>query len=75
MIRTVSTYRLLRWRSAQLALSMAKRGFEDDPVIARWLEIVKTDPLPEVRYAKGPTSARQREDAATVNDELDSQTE
>ena len=66
---------LLRWRSAQLALSMAKRGFEDDPIIARWLEIVKTDPLPEVRYAKGPTSARQREDAATVNDELDSQTE
>ncbi len=66
---------LLRWRSAQLALSMAKRGFEDDPVVARWLEIVKTDPLPEVRYAKGPTSARQREDAATVNDELDSQTE
>ena len=66
---------LLRWRSAQLALSMAKRGFEDDPIVARWLEIVKTDPLPEVRYVKGPTSARQREDVATVNDELDSQTE
>ena len=66
---------LLRWRSAQLALSMAKRGFEDDPVVAHWLKIVKTDPLPEVRYVKGPTSARQWEDAATVNDELDSQTE
>ena len=66
---------LLRWRSAQLALSMAEHGFEDAPAVARWLELVKTDPLPEVRYAKGPISAHQREDAATVSNELDSQTE
>ena len=66
---------LLRWRSTQLAVSMAKRGLEDAPAVSRWLEIAETDPLPEVRYAKGPTSAHQREDAAAVSNELDSQTE
>ena len=32
---------LLRWRSAQLSLSMAKRGLEDAPAVARWLGITK----------------------------------
>ena len=69
-----NTVPLLRWRSVQLALSMAKRGFEDTPVF-RWLEIVETDPLPEVRNAKGPPSARQRENSAAVSDKPDSRTE
>ena len=46
----------LRWRSAQLALAMAARGLENNLTIARWLTIVENDPLPEVRYAKGPMS-------------------
>lgn len=43
---------LLRWRSAQLALSMAEHGLENAPAVSRWLEIVEKDPLPEVRYAR-----------------------
>ena len=69
-----NTVPLLRWRSVQLALSMAKRGVEDAPV-SRWLEIVETDPLPEVRYAKDPPSARQQENSAAVSDKPDSRTE
>ena len=49
---------LLRWRSAQLASSMANDGFEDTPAVSRWLEIVKDDPLPEVRYANRPAFVR-----------------
>ena len=45
---------LLRWRSAQLALSMAKHGYRDDSTISRWLEVSGEDPLPEVRYVKDP---------------------
>ena len=45
---------MLRWRSAQLALAMAACGFENNSTITRWLTIVENDPLPEVRYAKGP---------------------
>ena len=50
---------LLRWRSTQLALSMASHGSENAPAVARWLEIAENDPLPEVRYAKSPTPVRQ----------------
>ena len=49
---------LLRWHSAQLALSVAAHGFEDAPAVSRWLEIVKDDPLPEVRYANRPAFVR-----------------
>ena len=66
-----NTVPLLRWRSVQLALSMAKCGFEKAPAVVRWLEIVEKDPLPEVRHAKGPTFARQREAAARIEDEQD----
>ena len=41
---------LQRWCCARLALSMANQGLKDNPVISRWLEIAKEDPLPEVRY-------------------------
>ena len=46
---------LLRWRSTQLAHSMAAHGSENAPAVSRWLEMAKEDPLPEVRYAKSPT--------------------
>lgn len=44
---------LLRWRSIQLASSMANAGFEDAPSVVRWLANVGDDPLPEVRNVKG----------------------
>ena len=46
---------LLRWRSTQLAHSMAAHGSENAPAVSRWLEMAEEDPLPEVRYAKNPT--------------------
>ena len=42
----------LRWRCVQLAVSMAQRGFEETPVVSRWLKDAESDPMPEVRYAK-----------------------
>ena len=68
-----NTVPLLRWRSVQLALSMARCGFEKAPAVVCWLEVMEKDPLPEVRNAKGPTSARQREAAARIKDESDNQ--
>ena len=50
---------LLRWCSAQLALSMAAHGSENAPAVVRWLEIAENDPLPEVRYAKRPAITRE----------------
>ena len=50
---------LLRWRCAQLALSMAAHGSADAPAVSRWLEIVENDPLPEVRYAERPAITRK----------------
>ena len=41
----------LRRRCVQLAVSMAKRGFEEEPVVSRWLKDAEKDPMPEVRYA------------------------
>lgn len=43
---------LLRWRSTQLAQSMSEQGSADASAVSRWLEIAKSDPLPEVRYVK-----------------------
>ena len=45
---------LIRWRSAQLAVSLAEHGSENAPVVVRWLEIAQNDPLPEVRYLPRP---------------------
>ena len=42
----------LRRRCVQLAVSMAQRGFEETPVVLRWLKDAESDPMPEVRYAK-----------------------
>ncbi len=51
----------LRWRSVQLALSMAKGDAKDAPAVARWLQIIEQDPLPEVRYMTSPALVRQPE--------------
>jgi len=40
---------LARWRCTQVARAMATRGLAEDPVIRKWLEMGKDDPLPEVR--------------------------
>lgn len=45
---------LLRWRSAELAVSMSSDVYGDDPIISRWLEVAEEDPMPEVRYVKDP---------------------
>ena len=66
---------LLRWGCAHLALAMAESEFSDDPAIARWLEISKEDPLPEVRHAKHPSLARQRKEEEGTDDEPTSQAE
>ena len=39
----------LRLLCTQLAASMAKRGFENNTVVKRWLEIGRTDPFHEIR--------------------------
>jgi len=56
---------LLRWRSTQLAHSMAAYGSGNAPAVSRWLEMAKEDPLPEVRYAKSPTLMYQSSDEET----------
>ena len=66
---------LLRCRCAHLALSMAERGFNDDPAVARWLKNAEEDPLPEVRHAKHPSLARQRKEEEGTDDEPTSQAE
>ena len=48
---------LLRLRCAQLAVSIAQRGFRDEPAVDLWLRISKEDPLPEVRFAVAPVFA------------------
>ena len=46
-----------RRRCVQLAVSMAKRGFEEEPVVSRWLKDAESDPMPEVRYANAHHAA------------------
>ena len=42
---------LLRLRCTELAVALAKDGSNQHHAVARWLEIAKDDPLPEVRNA------------------------
>ena len=42
----------LRWRSAQLAVSLSRYGFEKHPTVVRWIQTIQNDPLPEVRYTE-----------------------
>ena len=62
----------LRRRCVELAVSMAKQGFEDAPVVSRWLRDAERDPMPEVRYAKDRHAAvfkGDRNGNASGNDE------
>ena len=40
---------LLRLLCTRLAVCMAKHGFENDATVAKWLDIGKDDPFPEIR--------------------------
>ena len=44
---------------AELAVAMAKAGFDESSAVVRWLEIAKTDPLPEVRQAVDEEALRK----------------
>lgn len=57
---------LLRWGCAHLAVAMEGCGF-DDPAVSRWVEIAKSDPLPEVRHAKRATTALDESDETGSN--------
>ncbi len=65
----------LRWVCTHLALAMAEHGLADDPTVARWLEIAKEDPLPEVRQAKHSAFARQHKEKESTGEEPMSQAE
>ena len=43
---------LLRLRCVQLAIAMAKDGFDSNPAVIRWIESAENDPFPEIRYIK-----------------------
>lgn len=47
---------LLRWGCAHVAIAMSASGMELDPAVAYWVEVAKSDPLPEVRHAEFPES-------------------
>jgi hypothetical protein len=51
---------LLRWNCAHLALAMSASGYDTNPTVVRWAEVVQDDPLPEVRHAEDPVSVRKR---------------
>ena len=40
---------LARWRCTQVARAMAEQGLAEIPVVRKWLEMGRDDPLPEVR--------------------------
>lgn len=42
---------LLRSRAVGLAIAMAKTGVYSSPAVSAWIEMAKSDPLPEVRNA------------------------
>ena len=44
----VHTHRL---HCTELAISMAKHGYENDATVAKWLDIGRNDPFPEIRNA------------------------
>ena len=56
----------LRWRCAQLAVTLSRTGLEA-PVVARWLEAIGDDPLPEVRYTNPVNYAPRTIDQAQDN--------
>ena len=53
----------LRWRCAELAVTLSRTGVEE-PVVTRWIEAIGDDPLPEVRYTKPVNCAPRTIDQA-----------
>ena len=41
---------LVRFRCAELVISMARHGMQDTAVIRLWLNVIENDPLPELRH-------------------------
>ena len=56
----------LRWGCTHLALAMDPNGFNADPAVAKWVESAKSDPLPEVRHAKGPAGERPNDVVSNI---------
>ena len=56
----------LRWRCAQLGVTLSRTGAKD-PVVTRWIEATRDDPLPEVRYTNPDNYAPRTIDQAQGN--------
>ena len=52
---------LLRWGCAHLAMAMSACGHQTEPIVIRWAQVAKDDPLPEVRHAERPASGPMHE--------------
>ena len=50
---------LLRWRCVSLAQAMQEKGISED-IVEKWLEVARTDPLPEVRHRVSGANATER---------------
>jgi len=50
---------LFRWACAHLALAMSEAGYAAVDTVAKWVEVIATDPLPEVRRAQHESNARR----------------
>ena len=59
---------LARWRSTQVARAMAGQGLDAHPVVRRWLQLGRDDPLPEVRHVASTWEAEPMFEV-TGNDE------
>src|SRR5262249_47761957 len=40
----------IRWLAARLAIHLSSRGYDQEPIIRRWVEAANADPLPEIRH-------------------------
>ena len=58
---------LARWRCTQVAQAMAKQGLAEDPVIRKWMEMGRDDPLPEVRRVVDSWYGTTKVGAATAD--------
>ena len=64
---------LQRLFCAQLAAAMAEDGLQEHPTVARWLEIDKEDPLPEVRNAVAMRQEVEGDDSRSTQPKATSQ--
>jgi hypothetical protein len=49
----ISDIPIFRWACAHLALALQPSGYTD-PIVQKWIDVIKNDPLPEVRYSNRP---------------------